>query len=519
MTSPTENPPNTDLEFTSIHGVILLETLNEPRSIAPVLEEICEAIDVLHRFTHRFSILIIDDSDDDSVALIGRRCAAAWGIAIEVLKGRRRGLGSAIAMGLSHAVRELGADLVVNLDADGQHDARQIPDLLRIHCATDADLTIGSRWIRGGEAYGLGAIRTLISKSSSLLLRATSIPWSIKDPTTSFRVYSKKVIESSIRESLGYDGYAFIPMIAATASSMGFKIVEVPIKFRPRIAGISKLKARQMSDAIRDLPRIRARKKMIERRQVYPFMRGSNAPESFGESTYQATDVLEHLASSEKTARRWCKLFLNDLGDRPLEVGAGLGQNSRVIAGTGKDLTAIEPDRLLYARLSHNLSDSPRIKVINTDINGLINGQEDGKFTSAVYVNVLEHIDDDLGEIQSLSSVLAPGGRVVIFSPALPSLYSSLDGSSAHFRRYTRRELRSLLENSGFDVECLEYHDQLGAFLYWLMYRILRLKSAQSSSVFLYDNLVLPTSSALTRLFGTNLPGKNLLAVGVLRSS
>lgn len=500
-------------------GAILLETLDEHLSISPVLEEICEAIDILHRFGHEFCILIVDDSRDDSISRIATRCQASWGVKISVLHGHGSGLGAAISLGLQYAVEELGCDLVVNLDADGQHDARQIPDLLRVHLATGAHITVGSRWIRGGQAYGLGVLRTLISKLSSLLLRVTSIPWGIKDPTTSFRVYDKQVIVRCIRESLGYDGYAFIPMIAAVASSMNLKIIEVPIRFRPRIAGISKLNAKQMKDAIRDLPRIRARRKMIERRQQFPFQRQSHDVGSCLPAEYQATAVLDHLAASERTAWRWCQLFKHDLGDSPLEVGAGLGQNTRALANAGFNVFALEPDQNLFARLSNSISENTKVEIKNSTTGELISSIENRRFSSAVYVNVLEHIEDDIAELKTVSGLLRPGGKVVVFSPALPILYATLDGDSSHFRRYTRRELRSVLERAGFVVERLEFYDQLGAILYWVTYRVFRVGSAAGKSVFLYDNVVLPISAFVTRIIGTKFPGKNLLAVGRLKES
>lgn len=500
-------------------GTILLETLDEERSITPVLEEICESVDILARFGHNFSVLIVDDSSDNSIREISARCAEQWSIEISVLKGSGSGLGAAISQGLRYAIDELQCEVVVNLDADGQHDARQIPDLLRIHLATNADLTIGSRWIRGGEAYGLGLFRTSISKLSSFLLRISSVPWSIKDPTTSFRVYSKSTVAHCLRETMGYDGYAFIPMIAAVASAMKFKIVEVPIRFRPRIAGISKLKAKQMKDAIRDLPRIRARKTMIARRESFPFAGVEPIEGITNFDGYQATSVLEHLASSPRTARRWCGLFLSDLGPRVLEVGAGLGQNTRVMAESGAHVTALEPDTQLFTQLSSEFSSEASVSVSNSSVLNLTEDQMSARFTSAVYVNVLEHIEDDESELRLVSRVLEPGGKVIIFSPALPFLYSSLDGTSCHYRRYTRREIRALLVRSGFEVERLEYHDQFGAFLYWLTYRLLKIRSAESSSVFLYDNVVLPISTVITRILGKRVIGKNILAIGRVSST
>ena len=84
-------------------------------------------------------------------------------------------MGAAIVLEMFHATGQMECDLVINLDADGQHDARQIPDLLRVHITPGADITIGSRWARGGRSSGLGVSRKINSRVSALALRATSV--------------------------------------------------------------------------------------------------------------------------------------------------------------------------------------------------------------------------------------------------------------------------------------------------------------------------------------------------------
>jgi len=305
-------------------GVILLATLGESDSITSVLEEASEAITLLSRFGYTLSILIVDDSRDDKITTIANQCSENWSISITLIHGQSRGLGAAITHGMFHAIRQMGCDLVINLDADGQHDARQIPDLLRAHVASGADITIGSRWTRGGRSYGLSASRKIISRISALALRMTSVPWHIKDPTTSFRVYSKDVIEACLRDTFGFSGFSFFGSIIAVAAANEKKFIEVPIHFRPRLAGRSKLKFNQIAQAIKDLMRVRARSRMISRRRSYDFF-GHGIPSeqrnANSDGSYVATGILECLAASKKTAERIGRRYMDAVGMKILEVG------------------------------------------------------------------------------------------------------------------------------------------------------------------------------------------------------
>jgi SAM-dependent methyltransferase len=137
-----------------------------------------------------------------------------------------------------------------------------------------------------------------------------------------------------------------------------------------------------------------------------------------------------------------------------------------------------------------------------------------GQFGSAVYVNVLEHIEDDLNELKKTFDLLMPGGKLVVFSPALPGLYGSMDGLSKHFRRYSKTGLVQTIENAGFKVIHKEYFDFVGIVPYFVMYRLLKVRSIGGGGMFIYDHLILPISTQLSKLSRGTLIGKNLLVVG-----
>jgi glycosyltransferase involved in cell wall biosynthesis len=498
-------------------GVILLATLGESDSITPVLEEASEAITLLGRFGYTLSILIVDDSMDDEITKIANRCSEHWSILITLIRGPNRGLGAAISHGMYYATRQMVCDLVINLDADGQHDARQIPDLLRAHLASEADITIGSRWTRGGRSYGLSVGRKLVSRVSALTLRATSVPWSVKDPTTSFRVYSKDVVETCLRDTVGFSGFSFFGSIIAVAAANGKKIVEVPIHYRPRLAGRSKLRFAQIAQAAIDLLRVRARAKMISRRESYDFFAHRiPSPQHLVDEndSYIATGILECLAADEKTAKRIGQLYAEDAGSTILEVGGGLGQNTDFLKLHHRHVTVLEPDSDLYANLKKKFETFAHIDVFHGDLQRYCDSTSTRRnFDSAVYINVLEHIEDDISELIQVRSMLNDEGRIIIFVPALPSLYGTMDGQSAHFRRYSKRELITIAHAAGFEVEKCAYFDPLGVFVYLAMYRILKISRLGTGSVFLYDKVLLPLSEWIARITRHRVIGKNLIMI------
>jgi hypothetical protein len=102
---------------------------------------------------------------------------------------------------------------------------------------------------------------------------------------------------------------------------------------------------------------------------------------------------------------------------------------------------------------------------------------------------------------------------VVIFVPAMPSLYGTMDEVSGHFRRYRRAELTSVLERAGFTVDLIHGFDAVGILPYWLSYRIMRRSTLGGTAVGLYDKVIIPLSRLVSRVTRRRGPGKNLIAV------
>jgi dolichol-phosphate mannosyltransferase len=245
------------------NGVVLLATLGERQTIRFVLEEVAESVRLLQESGYSFQVLIVDDSQDTDYNRHVEQSFIDLRISGKVIDGPQEGLGAAIVHGFEQALLDPNVGFIVNLDADGQHDARQMPDLVRAHFATQSQITIGSRWTKGGSAPGLSFKRKVLSRVSAAMLHRVGVPSSVKDPTTSFRVYSRSAIEASFKTVTDFNGYAFFGGMIAVSSSEGAKISEVPIQFRPRWAGESKMKLARIVETATQLLSIRSRVKEI----------------------------------------------------------------------------------------------------------------------------------------------------------------------------------------------------------------------------------------------------------------
>lgn len=231
-------------------------------------------------------------------------------------------------------------------------------------------------------------------------------------------------------------------------------------------------------------------------------------------SVFGALHELEALASAHNFFDWIVDEFGPVIGPNTVEVGAGLGTVSLALtrrhAGT---VLALEPAANVFPRLEARLDGAPNITARNATSADVLTEGASSTFDTAVYVNVLEHIDDDSGELDTARQLLRPGGHLCIFVPAMPSLYSRIDEKSGHYRRYTKPGLRKTVEAAGFAVDKIEYMDVASIIPYWLVYRVLGVENLGSGSNTLFDRVLVPTSRLLQRVLRHPPIGKNLVLV------
>ena len=207
------------------------------------------------------------------------------------------------------------------------------------------------------------------------------------------------------------------------------------------------------------------------------------------------------------------------LGRNVIEVGAGTGDFSALLLGEQIDkLSLVEPSEM-FDHLSQNIaSDSISIaffRNIFADVVGRFEGSEAPD--TIIYINVLEHIEDDSHELRLIYECLRPGGNALIFVPALPSLYGEFDRQIGHFRRYIKKDLSVLARTAGFTVVKAKYFDFVGMIPWFIKYKVLKSSTLESGLIKLYDNIAVPVNKVAESLI-TPPVGKNLLFVLEKRS-
>jgi dolichol-phosphate mannosyltransferase len=201
-----------------------------------------------------YHVLIVDDGSPDGTGQIADRLAAADDH-VEVLhRTERAGLGPAYLAGFRHALAN-GADRLIEMDADFSHDPADLPRLL---AAVDAgaDLAVGSRYVPGGAVVDWGLVRRVISRGGCTYARVV-LGLGIRDLTGGFKCFRREVLEAIDLDTVRSHGYAFQVELTYRALGHGFSVTEVPIVFRDRVLGRSKMSALIAVEAIWMLPQLR----------------------------------------------------------------------------------------------------------------------------------------------------------------------------------------------------------------------------------------------------------------------
>lgn len=230
-----------------------------------------------------------------------------------------------------------------------------------------------------------------------------------------------------------------------------------------------------------------------------------------GESSVYPGGELEALRQSPNYYGWLLRHFVPHLGERVLEVGAGVGTVADYVLRNTKvsELVLVEPAGNLFPQLQERFSGNSRVKLVHGQLEDVASSVS---VDSVIAVNVLEHVVDDEALLRTINRVLLPGGLVLLFVPALPLLYGTLDESFQHIRRYTKRALARRLEETGFRVERLHYFNCLGVVAWFVAGKILKRKTIRITDARDYDRWIVPWASRLESRW-TPPFGQSLVAV------
>jgi dolichol-phosphate mannosyltransferase len=208
-------------------------------------------------------VLVVDDASPDGTGALGDRLAEQIE-RVEVLhRPGKEGLGKAYLAGFAHAL-ERGAELVVVMDADYSHDPEYLPALLA--AAAESDLVLGSRYVTGGAIADWPPLRRLLSRFGSLYARMV-LGVGVHDLTSGFRCVRRSVLETVEPSTLRAQGYVFNIELTYRALLAGFTVREVPICFRDRTAGDSKMSLPIAFEALILVPKLRSLRRPVAEQQ------------------------------------------------------------------------------------------------------------------------------------------------------------------------------------------------------------------------------------------------------------
>jgi SAM-dependent methyltransferase len=227
---------------------------------------------------------------------------------------------------------------------------------------------------------------------------------------------------------------------------------------------------------------------------------------------------LEAMDSAANYHRWILEIFAPFLGERLVEVGAGLGTFSQLILERHRchTLSLVEPSNVMYEGLVANARRLSKVTSIDTyhgtfpQCARLIKSKQAPD--SIIYVNVLEHIADDKLELEMIRETLSPSGHVFLFVPAFAWLFGAFDERVGHLRRYTKSEVEEKLKDAGFKLVLSRYFDLPGIGPWWVKYCLLKSATMEPAGVRLYDRFVVPAARRIESIISPPL-GKNVIAI------
>jgi dolichol-phosphate mannosyltransferase len=222
-----------------LRALVVIPTYNEIDSIEQVIARVLEA-------DGRAEVLVVDDSSPDGTGDLVDKLAAGEPRLHLLRRGGKQGLGAAYRAGFAWGM-ERGYDALVEMDADLSHPPQRLPVLL--DGLGQADLVIGSRYVRGGATVNWSPLRKLISRGGNLYVQlALGLP--VQDATAGYRAYRREVLEALPVSAVASNGYCFQVEMAHRTWQEGFRVIEVPITFTERASGVSKMSQRIVLEAL-----------------------------------------------------------------------------------------------------------------------------------------------------------------------------------------------------------------------------------------------------------------------------
>lgn len=436
---------------------ILIPVYNEIRTLKTLLNAVLAAPLPCDR-----ELIIVDDCSHDGSREFLQEFAKKHNHVQLIMHKKNGGKGEAIRTAIPH----MTGDWALIQDADLEYDPNEYEILLAPVLDGVADAVFGSRFLVGRYSRALFFWHMMGNKLLTLMCNVLA-NLNLTDIETGFKLIRADILKSLNLRSKGFD---LEPELTIKLSRWGARIYQVAISYRGRTY---------------------AEGKKIGARDGFQAMVAMLKYRFFDQEycSHKGFLILQGLRKAKRFNRWLFSHFEQWLGDHVLEAGCGIGNLTELVL-TKKRLICIDNDPLYVDRLRHMYGHLENVTFHHTDLmeaESLKAAVADRPLDSVFCVNVLEHIEDDIMVLRGFYDILGPGGRAVILVPHNPRLYSEVDRTLGHYRRYTREQLRQKMEQAGFHVlECKGFN-RVGGLGWRISGKILRKKTLSVGQMRLFE--------------------------------